>query len=302
MKKSHFLIPLCTFLCCILFFTSCRENTAVLDTEIANPQEVAAIDQDFPKATFDAVFDHLSTIDNLADLSMQEQYIIMQNYARANGLHFNIQKAVSYYEDAMATQGQDVITVEEDFLLNELNNIKDLIQRHGFTPPLVDAIQVYKTDLTQFMIKDHEVNTDTYKAILSIADQTILMVTDVSFRRYIDQMDASFLHTNLDARFNWGCFWASLALAGAIAGCAAGNLGSCLSIFLAELNVLKHCGDDGGYVDPCLNSPNPCCGITCIQGYMCNASGNCVPDTSYDCNITGCLPGEQCLNGLCVPF
>lgn len=45
-----------------------------------------------------------------------------------------------------------------------------------------------------------------------------------------------------------------------------------------------------------------CFMVFCIQGYTCNPStGNCEVDPNFD-NCDNCLPGEECINGICRPF
>ena len=81
------------------------------------------------------------------------------------------------------------------------------------------------------------------------------------------------------------------------------------------------CGD---IEEPCLNSTDPCCEVTCGYGQMCNGNGDCVPDPNHCANITcpdgltcvngacldlfdcvfdyHCNPDEQCIGGMCVPL
>ena len=301
MKKSFHLSHVILLLCLVLVLISCRDNTAVITDEITPINEIKkSTENELPTATIEELFTHLSQIENVQNLSMQDQYVILQNYATEKGINFDLSLATKAYEAALENEdGQ--ITKEEEFFMKEIETMKDLIQLYGFTPELVEALEIYKSNLISYKKMDHDLDPTSYDAVIGMVNHTSEMVTNNGFKRYIAVTSPVLLNASFDERFNWGCFWASLALAGAIAGCASGFLGSCLAIFTAEIAVLENCSDNT-YVDPCLNSPNPCCGVVCIQGYTCNSSGNCVVDIYYDCTVTGCPPNEQCLNNLCVPL
>lgn len=82
--------------------------------------------------------------------------------------------------------------------------------------------------------------------------------------------------------------------------CVLGNIKSCLLLPLDGLSLALSCRSDDDYVDPCEGISNPCCGVSCVQGYEC-VNGNCIEDPYFD-NCNNCLPGEECVNGICRPF
>ncbi|WP_194775709.1 hypothetical protein [Pararhodonellum marinum] len=63
--------------------------------------------------------------------------------------------------------------------------------------------------------------------------------------------------------------------------------------------------NSGGFVDPCENSNNPCCGISCVLSHYCDQNGSCVPLPDFDgCPNVPCPPDHLCRSsdGTCIPI
>ncbi len=298
MKKTNVFLKFCLLLLCVgLSFTACQNDQQDLTQQI-DEQKALTVDpkQSLEVATMEVLFAHLSQQANLKDLSVHDQIMILNDFAKANNLFLDLQPAIESYEAAPAKF--QYISPDEEFIIAEIKQLNQLIETHGYNARLSNALQAYRDDFiasTQHLALD----ANSFNIVIGMIDQADFMASNPVMQNYLQQINPQFVSGNAQERVSFQCWLARISLAAALASCAL-NPFACAGIPFAIWTVTQECGSE--YVDPCLNSPNPCCGITCIQGYICNSSGNCVEDTSYDCNITGCLPGEQCLNGLCVPF
>ncbi len=221
----------------------------------------------------------------LASKGIATQMVFLNN--QGINTNFSIDRTISAHE---SISEMDVSTMASDILEEGLS----LLTIHGFTTEAGKEIDQLFLNSGNTIKKLSKEEASFVKEQLSFM---YFLATSPSFQTY-----ASLQGQQLESKNLWKCFTATLYLAGLTTACASGTIYACLGIPYAATLVAQYCGNDGGYVDPCENSPNPCCGISCIQGYECNTqTGNCEEIPGYDCD-GGCPPWEQCINNICVPL
>ena len=285
------------FLCLSLIFTECKNEQQDFIHEVdASDTELAIIpEQQLDTETMDVLFSFLGEQKNLDELTIQDQFTMLQEFASHKGLDFDLTSAINAYEESMDRFEQP--NKEDQFILDKYAEIDDLVAKHGFSPALALALEEYKIDFIASS-KNLTIENASFNVVLGFVNQALYMAESPAMHDYIGKINPELLEPNAVTKGWFSCLLAQIALAGAIAGCAI-NPWACLGIPFAIWKVKEECGSDSVPTSPCANNPSPCCGVSCIQGYTCNSQGDCVEDPFFECD---CPPYEQCLNNRCVPL
>lgn len=287
------------FLSLALFcFCACdkESNSTTEEAPVVSANDLT-VPTDFSEyQAIEAIFGHLAKQEHLLNMSMSDQFVSMNLFAQYKGIPFNFEETIENYEASAEAVLRGEIS---EHIVQAEVDVSDLIHEHGFTADLQKQLELYRLNLV-----DHEaaMGEETVAAIASYVRLMEFLATSPNFGKYASRR----LGIELGALPRTGficCAAAQLALAAALAACAANPPIGCLGVPSAILNVDRNCRPRGGEpVNPCENSPNPCCGVHCASGYYCNQNGNCVVDPNDPgCINNPCPPGFSCAQNQCIP-
>lgn len=277
--------------------TSCEKEIS----KNSQLQHEFSTNQGLSTKTLDEFYNHLSNQKDIAQMDMSDKLVTLKEYAESENIEFDLQRAIERYENGL---NKIDLTKGDIFVQNQYDVIFSILTQYGLNDELKFALDDYRKELINGATNS-KIDVRYYNKVLERSWRIEYMATSEAFHNYLKQMpDGIELlknNTNIQARGWWDCVLATLDLAQVLIKCAGGDYLACLDIPEATTDVANECGGgDEPVVDPCENNPNPCCGISCIQGYEC-IDGNCVFDPWFD-NCDNCLPGEECVDGYCQPF
>ena len=288
------------------FIFSCENNESELNSVVPQEKIEAPIpDPEFDEKALEELLAQLNAVKDIQTYSVPDQLEFLQEYMQEQGLEEQLDNAIAAYHDGAAISWYESPTEEQTFILSHIDEIHELIYNYGFNQELWEALIVYREEFLAAS-GSYDVSEETVTMVLSVIQTVSFAATNPVSLEYISHYSVELLNGAMGDQLNksdWRCYIYVILIGIYAAKCATGNILSCalLVYYIAELAA--KCPGQSVYVDPCLTSTDPCCGVSCIQGYTCNSFGNCVPDPNYlGCQVTGCPLGEQCLNNICVPW
>jgi|GEM_PF-6140654 len=286
MKKS-------TFLLLFIFFVvfSCDTD------EVIESQEQEVIDFSLSQeetALLDDFFIELNSSPSYLEGSVEDYIYFITDFLNKKGYDVDMK---NYYRGLDPNFEFDEKYQVEMSLSNEITDYVTSLEMSGDVP---EKLQTYEKQIFA------SGNTFT-------KEQTQYIKSDIALWQYIYSNNAliDLYETNYNvpnARTGFGkCFWAFLkfgvkAIYYAIK-CSKGDISSCAKVALDLIELNDKCKSKWNideYLDTCEKIQNPCCGVSCRDGYVCD-NGNCVPGRDYVDPCDSCARDEKCLNGACVP-
>ena len=278
-------------------FVACEKDSVTqsddLKTEVERTNQANFL-------TAEKMFAFLADQPTLAKSSLSEQFAAFAEHAIKTGIDFDFQQAIFVQQEA----NREGHTRYGAAALEKVAEVNDLLETSGFGQLTADKVYDYRVTLA----KNREgLSEDEYLSVDSYAQTIEFLATSPSAARYyslVTGSDGEGIEKNW-----WRCFKAQFAAAAASAGCVAatattgpGGIFACGGAAIAWVNVTEACSPDSNEpTDPCANSIDPCCGVSCINGYICNyLTGLCVDDPDAPDPCDACDADQRCLNGTCV--
>ncbi len=279
-----------TTLVVLALFYSCASNVEeVLLEEGKLPSPENPISEG-EQETIDALYDHLSQQDNISEMSIKEEFAAMQEYAQEVTMDFDIQRAIDSYNDGLNAKATD-FDPDRMAILKQIDNI---FITHGFTSKAKEELKRVRQSV-ETKIATGDANSDLLEHIRSYE----YLTESKAFSNYLG---AKYGSTTMQQRGPLKCTLYIIQLSYYLAKCASGqDYLACVQVTYYTALIAAECpGSSGDYEDPCLNSPDPCCGVHCRQGLYC-INGDCVLDPDDPgCAQEPCPPGYICDGYNCI--
>jgi len=232
-------------------------------------------------------FDHLNKEIGSGDLSIENQKRVFYDYAVSRKLGLNLNNSnCSIKNKEVSLPG--VSKVHEKIILDDLATLDSYLINNGPGSEALSLIRSYKKKLGQGIYKQlNKAELDVLKEHIKALE--FLSGTSVGktyFQNISIFASKQLLKETAQARTS-----ASPAECTFYVAMVGYYTYACI-ITPWPLNVVPYglltyyavqaagCGGSGGGGSACAGSSDPCCGISCISGYICN-NGQCVQDGSY---------------------
>jgi hypothetical protein len=284
--EKLFKISLLAFVLSVIVI-SCSQDSEILPTTENDMLQSRSAKTNYIE--MDQMFQHLSQLPNVANMSFMEELSAMNAYAEQTNMSFNMQSAITSYNSAEngATSGFNRGEI------NILNDIDNILITYGFTPTAKSHLTSLRQDLE---------SGNTRRAVDSALIESIrdleYLTESPGFASYINAKSSG---PSIQQRGFFKCLYYMLQVTYNLYKCAKTVGIGCTKVIYYLDKLWQECPGSNGYVDPCENSNNPCCGITCARGYTC-ADGDCIPDVNDPgCAVLGCPPGYDCNGYTCIP-
>lgn len=289
MKKRHV-----AFVLMLLWGCVSNETVEIQNTEEAamNPAVVEAID-------------YLNKqIDN-GDFSLKNQFQVLSRYASEKKINFQPPKSYKPKQDIIFGDNgifPGVSRTHQEVIMSDLLMLDSYLADYGVGKESLSLIREYKSSLNRGVYLGFD------KSELDILRQAVMTSEFIAGSSIGKQYFASVLayrdrqtHHSEGARTKgiFQCIIWSIQLVHHISACGALILPSCGLIPYYTYRISQECEGDTPTGGPCLESSDPCCGVQCISGYVCD-SGDCVEDWNAPPPCGGCPEGSFCNGMECV--
>ena len=294
-KTSHIsLLVLVTMLA--FFVTACISDSK--DSLEEPLEEIIAGPADYSQfAGLDQLFGQLLDRRDLAELSVAETFTLISDFAAREAIEFDLNQAIQAYESYTGEYQPEFDRIERLVV----GPVFQLVEEHGVGRELQLEMQGYRRDLAgrqsemtreEYLLADYHAQFIEYLSVSETLQDYINAANDNALADYDPGEKGLF-----------DCFINTTLLGFYTAQCACGKLYACALVPYYVYKVADSCGGSGP-VDPCLNSPNPCCGSPqCASGYVQDVNCNCVVDPNDPgCINNPCPPGYSCAGNECIPW
>ena len=298
-KRGAILFP--AVLLGLFFFSACTEELQETEQELLTQSQEGFVgpkdNLDF--AEVELFFEHLASQPNLAEMSVADQFVSMANLAEQLDIPFELDQAIASHEQGL----QMAETGSWGFDQTIFDDLNYFLARYGYTAELSQVIDDYMLEISSTQTGWSQEETELVEAHAA----TLQYLSESgAFSNYLEN---SGLGADLKCEprdvLQCAAYTAAAITYGIKCAAAWFTIVPCLLAASATAAAIYWCGnidcDPGSPTDPCFNSPNPCCGVNCIQGYYCDSTtnGECIEDPFFECD---CPPFEQCINNRCVPL
>lgn len=235
---------------------------------------------------------------NLSKMKPSDRFMVLAESARINNVTFDYERAVSSYNDAY-----QYLTLGKETYLSGLELIKqldDLVATYGFTPELGERLAAFQSVFDAQKDSYDSVNVEMVKGHI---DLLLYLSNSEVAQKFASATKQFYTNKDLAVEFrNFPCAEYAILAQAYTALCAIGKIYAC-PFAVYYWNKYFKCENSGGSGgDPCANSPDPCCGVNCVSGYIC-INGSCVIDPNDPgCINNGCPPGYVCAQNQCIPI
>ena len=308
MIKSLFtrgIIIVPVFLLGLFSLPSCTEELQEPELgPLASQQEAIVGPKDNQEfANLELFFEHLASQPTLSEMTVAEQFVSMQGYAQTVGIPFDLDRAIASHEQGV----QIAATGVWEFDPTIFDYLNFLLERYGFSDELGQHIDTYLEEMSTNPNGWSEGEVELVEAHAT----TLRFLGQSS--AFSDYLTNSGLGEDLKCEPRNALLCASYTAAAIAYSIKCAKLWftivPCLLAASAIASAIYYCGNDGcnpgsDPTSPCFNSPNPCCGIVCMEGYFCDSTTNglCLPEDDPFSDCIDCAPWEQCINFKCVPL
>lgn len=290
-------------LMCILWvalFFSCQtedqvlQNMAESDFLDENLVSSNAFDEDVLK-----VFRYFNDNSDVHNFELQKQFELLKDYFEQNNIPYNFR---DFNLNSLGT-GEELKLGGNAVLTNEIDFIDNIIESSQNVEEALILLNEYSSKLSNNQIN---LNSDEKNMVLFHLEATKFLFFSDPGKTYINKMrDAQYPSGEIEnsrliivggqnfINFAWFVYYT--------AKCVKGDFIACYRAAYYFQKII----DTGGFVDPCQNSTNPCCGVSCVPSHYCNQNGNCVPLPDFQgCPNVPCPPDHLCRSsdGTCIPI
>ncbi|MEO1050154.1 MAG: hypothetical protein AAFX87_06000 [Bacteroidota bacterium] len=273
-----------TFLILLVWLTSCTRTEQEIQPAIEQSSFQVTEQQ---SELLSKLFTTISQKPNFQSLSREEQIETLVDFLNSNGHSVDLKE----YSQLLYP------TSDVSYNTNLSEEIFDYVYQIGIDEHTSEALEGFKKEL--LASKGQVSDEDREFISADIALWQFLSDNEEFVNLYQKEVTKNNGRVELNPSFQ--CFLWTLKFGVNFTFCVLGDLISCAKLPLDVQAYAKSCGSGSDpIVDPCENNPNPCCGVSCVQGYVC-INGTCQEDPYFD-NCANCLPGEECVNGFCRPF
>lgn len=259
--------------------------------------------QAFDTNTMDKLYNHLITQTDLIQMDMSDRLMVLKEFANSENIEFDLNRTIESYENGVSKTD---LSTGDIFVQNQYDIVLVMIAEYGLTNKLKLALMDYREELITEAANSN-IDIKYYNIALDWSWIVEYMADSKAYQDYLNQIlfGSDLLNTNLSiqSRGFLSCYFAQVALGLVQIACSAGIDIACGQIPELQARVESEC-NDGPPLGPCENSPNPCCGVNCIPGYMC-VSGDCVidPNNPPEClNDSDCPEFHSCAGHECIPW
>lgn len=295
MKKLSKVLLLVFTLSIIIY--SCSREDEVLPTVQEELQERSAKTN---YTEMDQMFQHLSQLPNIAGLTVQQEMAAMNSYAQQINMSYNGQSPVNSYNSF--TNGATVTYNRGE--VGVLNSIEEIITTHGFNSTARNELRTLRQDLESGNVRRFTIDPSFIEHLIDLE----YLCESTAFANYVSAKQSG--SPGLQQRRIFKCISYVIFLAYYTLKCGkdfaqyGGPVSdSCNKVIYYLDKIWDKCGPGYGgvYVDPCLGSNNPCCGVNCARGFVCD-NGTCIRDVNDPgCAVLGCPRGYSCNGYSCIP-
>lgn len=245
--------------------------------------EIETLNKNYTDPELMHVFNYLNRNYN-SDLSVSNQTKLFFNYAISHKKFFNVNNA--FKKINVLSSETDSKSELDEITIHEMDYINSYVIQHGLNIKSMDFIRDYKKQLLQSYYEN--LSYSSLKNILfhlSALEFLINTSTGKAYTQNIKIYVEEQIKSNSSILYNSS--FAECAFYLSMVGyytyyCMAtpwpANVFPCAALAYYLIKAANCQG--GGGTNPCNGSNNPCCGISCIMGYVC-FNGQCVADPSY---------------------
>jgi len=224
-----------------VLITSCEKDT-VKNKESNLSSYVLNTNQDFNHKAMDDLYNHLSLQPDLTQMDRSDQFQILNEFSTLNNIEFDLQAAIEAYEKGI---DQTDLTEGDIFVQHQYSIILDKVTEFGLTPELTSAMEAYRNELIT-KSANSKIEAEYYKIVIELSRTVEYMAKSDAFQNYLEKTPngRTLLQGDLviQSRGWWDCVLANIALAAAIAKCAADPGWACAGIPAAITKVARECG------------------------------------------------------------
>lgn len=271
---------------------SCEKDTAIQPVNLLSSEDIAEIAANEVKTQVevDLFLSTLVQAPNLGSMTTAERTVFLYNNHPSGNIDISAMTtayndAYSQVETALSQPTTPYFEKSDDLFYSNLHKPSEGVAK----------LEAYQAELIGN-------STDLSKTeLLAVIDDVIFKKSFLKSSWLKDLLTILGIPSTVIILDTDNCTLLGIELLSKLASCATGKPISCLTLPFKLAKFFNKCVFDlTGPRNWCDFTPDPCCGVRCVTGFVCDGlTGDCVDDPNNN-PCDDCGPGQVCFSGRCV--